>query len=722
MINRRFINFKTYNAFLAKKNEIPNDAIVFIQDKPCIWAHGKEYVCDGPYTANTEGQSLKFKNGNDQLIFSISQDDGTITIIDADGNRNSATYVLKDTFDDTINSLAAVAFSGSYKDLVDKPTIPVVDTELDSRSPNPVQNSAVKTELDKKADLSVLNSYISNISNLQQQLNQKQNKLRARDGIQLDLNGDIWCTLDTNVYEFVTTMPDKSVANPNKIYILEIQNGDGTYRYEQKRLRNNEWVSFDLVMPEVNLTSYYTRDEANAEHTLIWNAINSIDLTTYATKDDLSIVNAKFNNYALTSYVDSELQLVDNQLRDIKNNYATKQYVDDTFVRKADVYKPKQGEWGTDENSGEGGQTIIIQPTQAEIEIDKTLDVTSHRPVENRAIKLELDKKANISELSNFVQINALANKVDRDEIQNFISQDDVTSLLNNKQDKLHPGRGIDFVDGAVICTLDTEVYVFVIGTLPSPQNASPNKIYILERTENGETTYTQWRWDTDLEDWVNVGTVAPEINLTPYLKVADAAAMYETQTHASQTYQEKGNYALNSSVTELRSYVDNTFQEKITDYVDESELEALRINLYGIFQKSGNYVSPDAVSQALNQLQVVIDEKYVLKKDVYNINNNAAWSTSDPVTFNLPASNGGGSSSGSTEPGGQQQSNPNTSGLVTLTVQQYEALVRNNLVDPNTYYFTYEETTWGFGDQFPIVLTDGSTPDSIGTFPINLA
>jgi len=76
--------------------------------------------------------------------------------------------VLKDIFDDTVNSLAAVAFSGSYKDLVDKPTIPVVDTELDSRSSNPVQNSAVKTELDKKADLSVLNSYISNISNLQQ--------------------------------------------------------------------------------------------------------------------------------------------------------------------------------------------------------------------------------------------------------------------------------------------------------------------------------------------------------------------------------------------------------------------------------------------------------------------------------------------------------------------------------------------------------------------------
>lgn len=62
---------------------------------------------------------------------------------------------------------------------------------------------------------------------------------------------------------------------------------------------------------------------------------------------------------------------------------------------------------------------------------------------------------------------------------------------------------------------------------------------------------------------------------------------------------------------------------------------------------------------------------------------------------------------------------------MVTLTVEQYQALVDANLVQEDTYYFTYEgepETTeWHFGDQFPIILTDGSTPDSIGTFPINL-
>jgi hypothetical protein len=63
---------------------------------------------------------------------------------------------------------------------------------------------------------------------------------------------------------------------------------------------------------------------------------------------------------------------------------------------------------------------------------------------------------------------------------------------------------------------------------------------------------------------------------------------------------------------------------------------------------------------------------------------------------------------------------------MITLTVAQYEALVASNLVNENTYYFTYEEeeqqTTWGFGDKFPVILTDGSTPDSIGTFPITLS
>ncbi|MDO4377975.1 MAG: hypothetical protein Q4C64_02330 [Erysipelotrichia bacterium] len=51
-------------------------------------------------------------------------------------------------------TLSTVATSGSYNDLTDKPTIPTVDSALSATSVNPVQNKAVKTALDGKADSS----------------------------------------------------------------------------------------------------------------------------------------------------------------------------------------------------------------------------------------------------------------------------------------------------------------------------------------------------------------------------------------------------------------------------------------------------------------------------------------------------------------------------------------------------------------------------------------
>lgn len=50
MINSRFLNYKYYNSFIRdlNDNQIPKDAIVFIQDEShtCIWTHGKEYLCN----------------------------------------------------------------------------------------------------------------------------------------------------------------------------------------------------------------------------------------------------------------------------------------------------------------------------------------------------------------------------------------------------------------------------------------------------------------------------------------------------------------------------------------------------------------------------------------------------------------------------------------------------------------------------------------------------
>jgi len=54
----------------------------------------------------------------------------------------------------TYASLPEVAKTGSYNDILDKPTIPTVDAEISSTSTNPVQNRIIYTEIAKKANTS----------------------------------------------------------------------------------------------------------------------------------------------------------------------------------------------------------------------------------------------------------------------------------------------------------------------------------------------------------------------------------------------------------------------------------------------------------------------------------------------------------------------------------------------------------------------------------------
>lgn len=53
------------------------------------------------------------------------------------------------------SSLSDVATSGSYNDLIDKPTIPVVDSSLDTSSSNAIQNGAVATAINTKQNKAI---------------------------------------------------------------------------------------------------------------------------------------------------------------------------------------------------------------------------------------------------------------------------------------------------------------------------------------------------------------------------------------------------------------------------------------------------------------------------------------------------------------------------------------------------------------------------------------
>ena len=99
MIDRRFFNFKKYDTFLQEKSSIPNDAIVFIQDKLCIWTHGTEYMCNGIKDSVLNQNSLEFNDSTGRTAFSISINNGNVTLVDSTGNSLQEQYVLKSEFD-----------------------------------------------------------------------------------------------------------------------------------------------------------------------------------------------------------------------------------------------------------------------------------------------------------------------------------------------------------------------------------------------------------------------------------------------------------------------------------------------------------------------------------------------------------------------------------------------------------------------------------------------
>lgn len=763
MINKRFLNFKTYNGFLAKKDEIPEDSIVFIQDKPCIWARGKEYVCDGPLTSSVENNTLTFTNGKDETIFEFEQKGGTITVKDSRGYESSATYVLS-------SEVADVAFSGSYSDLKDKPTIVTVDQYLDSQSENAVQNKAIYTALQGKAASSDLNNYVTT-STYNTAMGGKQDKLvaDADSGISIYIDPisnqtKIKSTLDVSVYEFVTTKPDISEANPNKIYILEIANEDGSYRYEQYRVRNNRWVSLGSMSPQVDLEEYLKSADADTKYQPIGEYLTSTSLNGYATiETDINPIWTAFNDYALKSYVD-------NEITSVRQDFASKDWVTQYFVQKAQVYYSGEDihsstpveEDPSESGSGSGTGSSSGSGTTYNIVVDKELNRISPNPVQNSTVTLAIknlqDTKADKTYVqNNYASKSDLDSKVDNSVIGNYVRSEDVAGIIAGKQDILQAGRGINITDNTISSTLDTEVYIFVKDELPA--EPSGNKIYILERETEGVTEFTQWRWDTEDQQWESIGAVIPEVDLSGYLTINDASRIYalkgdyamrsQVQNLRTDVYndlQPKGEYAspddidsvyqrMSDNYNTIYQHLDNNYltesevdanfltklqaakayQPKRNDYVITEALDTAIDELDNTYQVKGDFPLRSEIKAALNRLQEIIDEKYVLKSDVYNPDN-AQFGTTSPVDITVDVE----------ELDPADISYSRKSRMITLTAEQYEYLVRNNLTDSNTYYFTYESKSendtyvWHFGEPFPITLT--YTWEFGGTFPITLS
>ena len=334
-----------------------------------------------------------------------------------------------------------------------------------------------------------------------------------------------------------------------------------------------------------------------------------------------------------------------------------------------------------------------IQKKQDTMTIDSSVDINSLNVVENHAIASALENKIDLIQLTQI--------------LLDYITENDLLVELNKKQNTLHSGYGINIENDTIEVTLDDDVFV-IVDDLPT-EGISTGKIYLKEQQSGGTTKYFAYRYDGT--DWIPLGEKTPNVDLTEYLKTRNAQDLF----------QEKGTYLTPSDLITIYSKIAEDYQKK------------------------GDYAQVGYVNQKLEWLQRIIDDKYVLKQDVYYIPE-GGWSSSDIVSpgDTTVIDNGSGSNHGS------------ANRMVTLTIQAYERLVEINGVNPDTYYFTYEgedeaegwvfgdtfpvifsdkttwqfgdkfpvtftdKTTWEFGDKFPVILTNG-TAEGLGEFPINL-
>lgn len=154
---------------------------------------------------------------------------------------------------------------------------------------------------------------------------------------------------------------------------------------------------------------------------------------------------------------------------------------------------------------------------------------------------------------------NMVINSLDSDETTLPLSAAQGKALqkvINSKQNIITAGTGLEFEGTILNVTLDTTVFKVVSALSDSPAQGDENKIHLVPAESTGaNNTYTEYIWVNSA--WEILGEYTSEVDLTPYLKIKDAAATYLTKVDAADTYQPKGeyqpvgDYATNTALTE---------------------------------------------------------------------------------------------------------------------------------------------------------------------------
>lgn len=104
--------------------------------------------------------------------------------------------------------------------------------------------------------------------------------------------------------------------------------------------------------------------------------------------------------------------------------------------------------------------------------------------------------------------------RISADKIADYVA-DGVLSKLKgiNGQIKIEPEEGT----GNWIISHDVDNKLFILTSI-KPVDPDPNKIYIIpEEDESGIITYNQWYYDSDEENWIELGSQGTTIDLSGY-------------------------------------------------------------------------------------------------------------------------------------------------------------------------------------------------------------
>lgn len=389
-----------------------------------------------------------------------------------------------------------------------------------------------------------------------------------------------------------------------------------------------------------------------------WAIVNE-DGTEYIYYYDVEDGWVKGGEYKSDDYV-----LKANLLDYIKNFY------DNVYVRKDEVYTPDQYDGDYDSSSESPGGSTTVNPGYT-FNIDQQIDKNSFNPVANWVIYNALKNKVDTSVLNDYLtfeQFQTLAANILAADLTQYYTKNQTYSKdqVYNKNQTYSKSEIDNIV--SIIPSFDVEV------VQNFPTDPKYGVMYVIQDGSDN-VLYTSYIYKDG--QWIQLGQQRLDIDLSDYV-----------------THQE-----LTSSISDISTGL-NTLSTTVNKLSDD--IDTLQDDITSVSTTLDNKIDANA---AANQAAIDNITNTHYNKDQIDdiIEDRITWDDVYGPGYNPHV--------------GQNYESNTWLKIVTIEQSSYEEL---QTYEPNTIYFVLEpqtQTNWTFGGTFPITFAS----DGIGTFPITL-